>query len=82
MKTTALRWGLPIGLSILFCVLGLWQTSLAAPKQPQKPFVDAGGQRSEIVQELRQIQQLLREQNALLRSGKLQVVVAAEPASP
>lgn len=48
------------------CVLGFYSTSGAAP-QGQPPFVDAVEQRGEMIQQLREIKDLLKEQNTLLR---------------
>ena len=49
------------------CVLGFYSTSGAAP-QGTPPFIDAVEQRGEMIQQLREIKDLLKEQNALLRS--------------
>jgi hypothetical protein len=57
-------------------VLSFYGTTRAAnPSNPKLPFANSIEQRGEIVRELRELNGLLREQNALLRSGKLKVVV-------
>ena len=48
------------------CVLGFYSTTGAVP-QGQPPFIDAVEQRGEMIQQLREIKDLLKEQNALLR---------------
>jgi hypothetical protein len=50
-------------------VLGFYSTLGAAPQAGQPPFANPVEQRSDMVRELREIKELLREQNALLRSG-------------
>ena len=50
----------------LLCVLGFYSLSSAAP--PGKPpFEDAVAQRAEMVRELREIKELIKEQNGLLK---------------
>lgn len=50
----------------LLCVLGFYSLLSAAP--PGKPpFEDAVVQRAEMVRELREIKELIKEQNALLK---------------
>lgn len=61
-------------------MLGLLQTSLGVDREPAQPFANAEEQRMQIIELLQETNELLKEQNALLRSGKLQVVVAARPA--
>jgi len=50
-------------------VLGFYSTLGAAPQAGQPPFANPVDQRSEMVRELREIKELLKEQNALLKSG-------------
>jgi len=50
-------------------VLGFYSTLGAAPQAGQPPFANPVDQRSDMVRELREIKDLLKEQNALLRSG-------------
>ena len=49
----------------LWCMLGFSSTTTAAPKQP---FGNAVEQRQQMVRELREIKELLKAQNALLRA--------------
>ena len=58
------------------CVLGLYETSSAAPRGDNEPFANSVEQRAEMIVQLREISALLKEQNALLKSGQLTVVVA------
>jgi hypothetical protein len=60
---------------LLFCVLGFYWSSDAAPPKAKQPFANSVEQRMEMIKELREIKVLLKEQNALLRSGKVRVVV-------
>ncbi len=48
----------------------------ADPRRPPTLPVNPATQRAEMVRELSQIKQLLQEQNQILRSGKVKVVVA------
>jgi hypothetical protein len=56
-------------------VLSFYQPSNAQQKGPSQPFANAVQQRSEMVEHLKAIEALLTEQNDLLRSGKLRVIV-------
>ncbi len=78
MKTAWAKWIVPVaGLAALACMLGLWQNSAAAQRTGgEPPFANAVEQRQESNALLREIRDLLKEQNALLRSGKVQVVVS------
>ena len=49
-------------------VLGLYRTRPAVSQPPRMPFSNSVEQRSEMIKELRQIRQLLEEQNRLLRT--------------
>ncbi|MFZ5828699.1 MAG: hypothetical protein ACOY3P_01360 [Planctomycetota bacterium] len=78
--TEKTRWFLIIVANImLYGVLGFFQNAEAqrtqSPQAPQLPFANSVEQRIEMVQELREIRDLLKEQNTLLRSGSLRVVV-------
>lgn len=48
-------------------VLGLYGVLGAAPQAGQPPFANPIDQRAEMIRELREIKELLREQNAMLR---------------
>ena len=83
MKT---RQMLPFGLlaitgAILLCVLGLYRPSTAADpesSQPNQPFANSVEQRAEMIEQLKAVVAELKEQNALLRSGKLKVLVSID----
>ena len=51
------------------CVLGFYSIGGAAPQGGQPPFANSVDQRNEMVRELREIKELLKEQNALLRAS-------------
>jgi hypothetical protein len=57
------------------CVLGLQQTGSAQPKPSHEPFANTVAQQGEMIQVLREINQQLKEQNELLKSGTVHVVV-------
>ncbi len=63
---------------VSLCVLSFYQTGTAAPQPGNQPFANAVEQRFEMITQLREISALLKEQNALLRSGRLQVVVTSD----
>jgi len=54
---------------VVASVLGFYSTSGAAPQSGQPPFANQVEQRDEQIRELREIKELLKEQNALLRGG-------------
>lgn len=58
-----------------WCVLSFYQSSSAQQRGPGQPFANSVEQRAEMITHLKSIEQLLIEQNALLRSGKLKVVL-------
>jgi hypothetical protein len=60
------------------CVLGFQQTGSAQPKPMHEPFANSVAQQAEMIQVLKDIHQQLKEQNALLRSGRLTVVVGTD----
>jgi hypothetical protein len=71
-------WALLITANMLFwCMLSLYQTPAAAQRSTggKPPFANAVEQRMQMIDHLAEIKDLLKEQNALLRSGNLQVVV-------
>ena len=74
-KPTIFRLGLLVSLNALgWCVLSLQQAT-HAQNQDNLPFANAVQQRQEIIAELKVISAELKNQNALLRSGKLKVIV-------
>jgi len=70
-------WALLLAANVLcYCVLSFYQTSDAASGPAVKPpFANAVEQRMEMIRLLTEIKDQLKEQNALLRSGKLTVIV-------
>ena len=77
MKKTLYPWSLLIvANALLWCMLSFYQTGSAAPKGGKLPFSNAVEQRGEMVRQLKLINAQLKEQNSLLRSGKLQVRIA------
>jgi hypothetical protein len=62
----------------LVCMLGFYSLSWAAPPGGQPPFEDATAQRSEMLRELREIKDLIKEQNGLLK----EVLSKEAPARP
>ncbi len=75
-------WALLVAANVLcYCVLSFYQTTDAAPRPPSRspsrpPFANSVEQRMEMINLLKEIRDQLKQQNALLRSGKLQVVVS------
>ncbi len=76
-------WTLLIAANVLcYCVLSFYQrTDAAGPRQNPPPFANSVQQRMEMIGELREIKDLLKQQNALFRSGNLKVVLS-EPNQP
>lgn len=69
-------WVLLLTAIVVCCgVLGLYP-SHAAPTGGGQPVANPAEQRMEMIAELKEIKALLKEQNALLQSGSLKVVVA------
>jgi hypothetical protein len=64
------------GNAAVLCMLGLYQPTPAAPKEEQA-FANAVEQRLEMIRLLRETNALLKEQNEILRSGKLRVIIEA-----
>jgi hypothetical protein len=56
------------------CVLGFYGTSRAQQQTPP-PFANAVELQAEIVGQLKELNAQIKEQNSLLRSGRLQVIV-------
>ncbi len=75
------RWIVLLAASVISsCVLGFYQTTNAAPKGNPPPFANSVEQRLEMVEVLKEIRDLLKEQNALLRAGSPKGIVG-QPAS-
>ena len=76
----SIRWVLLLAANaVLLGVLGFYSTSGAAPQSGQPPFANSIEQRAEMVQELREIKELLKEQNALLRGGATKTDASEKP---
>ena len=81
-RSNSFRWTLLVTLNVLgWCMLCFHENSTAAPGKENAPFANAVEQRFEIIHQLREVNAQLKEQNALLRSGTLKVVVQP-PARP
>ena len=79
-RSLVLRWSLLAAANAaVLCMLGLYSTGGAAPQAGQPPFANSVEQRAEIVQELREIKELLKEQNTLLRGGASKQAEVSEP---
>jgi len=64
------RWTwLVTGNLALLCMLGFYSTLGAAPPAGQPPFANPIDQRLDMIRELHEIKELLKEQNSLLRAG-------------
>jgi hypothetical protein len=64
------RWTWLVIANVVFAgVLGFYSTLGAAPQAGQPPFANPVDQRADQLRELREIKELLKEQNELLRSG-------------
>ena len=75
-RKSNMRWAALVAVNTaLWCVLGFYGSITAAPQRGQPPFANAVEQRAEIVRQLQDMNALLKEQNALLRSGKIHVTV-------
>jgi hypothetical protein len=65
---------------LAFGMLGLYQRTVAgSPSGPPMPFANTTESRLEMIQQLKEIRDLLKEQNALLRSGEVKVIVTELP---
>ena len=70
MTTSSFRWMALIAANVLAMgVLGFYSIGEAAQKPGQIPFNNSVEQREAQLKELREIKELLKEQNALLRAG-------------
>ena len=64
--------------AVFYCVLSFYGTSQAAPRAVPGQFANAIAQRREMVDQLKQMNRLLAEQNRLLQSGKIKVTIASK----
>lgn len=76
MTTKKSLWLLMAANAIILCVLSFYRTSPAAPPGPPQVFSNPIAQRDSIIEQLKETNRLLREQNALLRGGQIRVVIA------
>ena len=75
-RTCCWRWTLLVAANVLIVsVLGFYSTLGAAPQAGQPPFANPIDQRADMVRELREIKELLKEQNALLKGGAAKIDV-------
>jgi hypothetical protein len=66
------RWTWLVIANVVFAgVLGFYSTLGAAPQAGQPPFANPVEQRADQLRELREIKELLKEQNELLRGGAI-----------
>jgi hypothetical protein len=69
-NANSMRWAALVAVNALLVgVLGFYSTSGAAPPAGQPPFNNSIEQRESQLRELREIKELLKEQNALLKAG-------------
>jgi hypothetical protein len=74
------RWTWLVIANVVFAgVLGFYSTLGAAPQAGQPPFANPVEQRADQLRELREIKELLKEQNAMLRGGALKAVNGVNP---
>jgi hypothetical protein len=72
------RWGLLVaGIALICCMLSFYRTTNAQPPQAKEPFANSVEQRMDMIKVLNEIRDQLREQNALLRSGEVKVIVVS-----
>lgn len=75
MQSTTSRWLALVTLNVIgLCVLGLYGPIHAQPPSAQGPFANATELQLEMVNQLKSLNGLVKEQNALLKSGNLQVI--------
>lgn len=80
MQSSSARWTLLLaGNLAALGMLVFYSTSGAAPQSGQPPFANSIEQRAEMVQELREIKELLKEQNTLLRGGAAKIEASEKP---
>ncbi len=64
---------------LCYCVLAFYQTGVAQMSAPRPTLSDPAEERRELIANLESIKGLLKEQNALLRSGQVKVIVTELP---
>ncbi|MDZ7620585.1 MAG: hypothetical protein U1E05_26580 [Patescibacteria group bacterium] len=76
-------WTLLIMANVLcYCVLSLYQPGIAAQANAPDQIANPIQQRADMLGELQKIRELLKEQNELLSSGKLKVIVVEDAIRP
>lgn len=77
LKRNFRRWTFLVAINAAaWGVLGFYRASSAQAPQANPPFANSVDQQAEIINQLKEVNRHLREQNALLRSGALQVTIA------
>ena len=80
MRIQRLGWATIIAANLLgWCVLSFLQSTSVAQQTGRQPFANSVEQRGEMIELLRELNTQLREQNELMRSGRLQVIISDEP---
>jgi len=75
MNATTLRWTALLTLNLAgLCVLGLFGQSHAQTPAVQGPFANSLELQLDMVNQLKTLNALVKEQNAILKSGSLQVI--------
>ena len=75
MKSLPSRWTVLVALNIaVLSLFGAYQWCEAQSTGGQLPFANSNEQRSDILREVREIKDLLKEQNALLKEGAVKNV--------
>jgi hypothetical protein len=64
---------------LCYCVLSFYQTGAAQSGSRPPTLANAAEERREMISNLDDIKNLLKEQNALLRSGQVKVIVTEMP---
>jgi hypothetical protein len=64
---------------LVYCVLSFYQTVVAQNSAPRPTLANPAEERKDMIANLEEIKNLLREQNALLRSGQVKVIVTELP---
>jgi hypothetical protein len=75
------HWQGPLAIAamgVFLCVLGFYRTTSAQQPAGTPPFANSVEQRQEIIEQLKELNQLVKQQNDLLQNGKLRVIVTSE----
>jgi len=77
MRAGVTKFGMLLLVNVAFlCVLGFYRTTAAQPQQPG--LVNSAAQRLEIIEQLKQLNRQVAEQNELLRSGQVSVTIVEQ----